>query len=103
MRSTAYSGCAEFCAYPGPVSAAGVSRSRPAGPRAAAEAELTGQIRSIHGAVKGAYGVPQITRELSESGPAVNHKRVVRLMRAAGITGRHLRVDDSRNSPVWVV
>ncbi|MFD3563392.1 IS3 family transposase [Streptomyces sp. NPDC058686] len=30
-------------------------------------------------------------RELRESGPVVTHKRVARLMRAAGITGRHLR------------
>jgi len=59
--------------------------------RAAAEVELTGRIRGIHGAAIGAYGVPRITRELRKSGPVVNHKRVVRLMRAAGIPGRHLR------------
>ncbi|MYW66667.1 IS3 family transposase, partial [Streptomyces sp. SID8379] len=51
--------------------------------RAATEAALTEQIRSIHTATKGAYGVPRITRELRESGPVVNHKRVARLMRAA--------------------
>ncbi|MFH9369838.1 IS3 family transposase [Streptomyces anulatus] len=58
---------------------------------AAAEAVLTEQIRSIYIETKGAYGVPRITRELRESSPVVNHKRLARLMRAAGITGRHLR------------
>ncbi|WP_329064797.1 IS3 family transposase [Streptomyces sp. NBC_01429] len=58
---------------------------------AAAEAALTEQIRSIYTETKGAYGVPRITRELRESSPVVNHKRLARLMRAAGITGRHLR------------
>ncbi|WTO72868.1 IS3 family transposase [Streptomyces sp. NBC_00209] len=52
---------------------------------------MTEQIRGIHTGTKGAYGLPRITRELRESGPVVNHKRVARLMRAAGITGRHLR------------
>ncbi|MFE2426807.1 IS3 family transposase [Streptomyces sp. NPDC059373] len=33
-----------------------------------AEAELTERIRGIHGAVKDAYGVPRITRELRETG-----------------------------------
>ncbi|MEV6109367.1 IS3 family transposase [Streptomyces sp. NPDC051940] len=59
--------------------------------RAADDAALTEQIRAIHGEAKGAYGVPRVTRELREDGPAVNHKRVARLMRAAGISGRHLR------------
>ncbi|GHJ02612.1 hypothetical protein TPA0906_44770 [Streptomyces olivaceus] len=52
---------------------------------AAAEAVLTEQICSNYIETKGAYGVPRITRELRESSP------VVKLMRAAGITGRHLR------------
>jgi transposase InsO family protein len=77
------------------VSRSGFYRWRAAGParvaRAAAEADLTEQIRGIHTETKGAYGVPRITRELREWGPVVNHKRVARLMRAAGITGRHLR------------
>ncbi|MFE9861059.1 IS3 family transposase [Streptomyces sp. NPDC005780] len=77
------------------VSRSGFYRWRAAGParaaRAAAEAALTEQIRGIHTGTKGAYGVPRITRELRESGPVVNHKQVARLMRAAGIIGRHLR------------
>lgn len=59
--------------------------------RTAAKAVLTERIRTVQADAKGAYGVPRITRELRESGPVVNHKRVARLMRAAGITGRHLR------------
>ncbi|GAA1351628.1 hypothetical protein GCM10009612_08720 [Streptomyces beijiangensis] len=77
------------------VSRSGFYRWRQAEParveRARAEAELTEQIRAIHGATRGAYGVPRITRELRETGPVVNRKRVARLMRAAGIAGRHLR------------
>ncbi|MCX5105403.1 integrase core domain-containing protein [Streptomyces sp. NBC_00439] len=52
---------------------------------------------------------PRITRELRESGPVVNHKRVARLMRAAGIAGRHLRkgkrttVQDVRASDAFAV
>ncbi|MEV7525088.1 IS3 family transposase [Streptomyces sp. NPDC091371] len=77
------------------VSRSGFYRWRLAEParqeRTVREAELTERIRAIHGGTRGAYGVPRITRELRESGPVVNHKRVARLMRAAGITGRHLR------------
>jgi transposase InsO family protein len=77
------------------VSRSGFYRWRVAEPahraRSASEAELTERIRGIHAAAKGAYGVPRTTRELRETGPVVNHKRVTRLMRAAGITGRHLR------------
>lgn len=77
------------------VSRSGFYRWRQAAParqaRAAAEAALTEQIRAIHTQTKGAYGVPRVTRELRADGPAVNHKKVARLMRAAGISGRHLR------------
>ncbi|MEV6107098.1 IS3 family transposase [Streptomyces sp. NPDC051940] len=77
------------------VSRSGFYRWRRAAPvrqaREADEAALTERIRAIHGEAKGAYGVPRITRELRADGPVVNHKRVARLMRAAGISGRHLR------------
>ncbi|MFD6624291.1 IS3 family transposase [Streptomyces diastaticus] len=77
------------------VSRSGFYRWRTAAParreRAEAEMALTEQIQAIQGAAKGAYGVPRITRELRETGPVVNHKRVARLMRMAGIAGRHLR------------
>ncbi len=77
------------------VSRSGFYRWRLAEParraRRQAEAELTEQIRAIHTEAKGAYGVPRITRELREGGELVNHKRVARLMRASGMSGRHLR------------
>lgn len=58
--------------------------------RAARDAELTEKIRAIH-TDDPAYGEPRITAELREQGYEVNHKRVERLMREAGIEGLHLR------------
>lgn len=57
--------------------------------RAARDAQLTGAIRAIH-EQDPAYGQPRITAELREQGHGVNHKRVERLMREAGIEGVHL-------------
>ncbi|WP_443064471.1 transposase [Streptomyces sp. NBC_00539] len=38
------------------------------------------------------YGAPRITAELrDEGGPAVNHKRVARIMRTIGLEGVRLR------------
>ena len=57
--------------------------------RAAADVHLLGRIRAVHDA-DNTVGVPRVTAELNESKPAgerVNHKRVARLMRAAGIAG----------------
>lgn len=54
------------------------------------DAELTEKIRAIH-TEDPAYGEPRITAELQEMGYEVNHKRVERLMREAGIEGLHLR------------
>lgn len=59
--------------------------------RRQANAELAGRIRAIHTASDGTYGSPRITAELADDGPAVNHKRVERVMRDAGIVGVHLR------------
>jgi transposase InsO family protein len=58
--------------------------------RARRDAELTEAIRAIH-KQDPAYGEPRITAELQEMGYEVNHKRVERLMREAGIEGLHLR------------
>jgi transposase InsO family protein len=58
--------------------------------RAAQDGELTERIRAIH-KEDPAYGEPRITAELRDKGHEVNHKRVERLMRAAGIVGLHLR------------
>ena len=57
--------------------------------RAAADAALVQRIRVIH-ADDNTVGAPRVTAELNDSTPAgerVNHKRVARVMRAAGIAG----------------
>ncbi|MBR8745350.1 IS3 family transposase [Nocardiopsis sp. MG754419] len=58
--------------------------------RAARDAQLTEAIRAIH-KEDPAYGEPRITADLRKKGYEVNHKRVERLMREAGIEGIHLR------------
>jgi putative transposase len=62
-------------------------RSRPVSRRAQADSVLLRQIRTIHEASRGTYGVPRIHAELRANGIAVGRKRVARLMRAAGIAG----------------
>lgn len=79
----------------------GISRSsfyywrRTAAARAArqiAEAGLAARIRKPHQDSDGTYGAPRITAELrDEGGPAVNHKRVARIMRTIGLEGVRLR------------
>lgn len=59
--------------------------------RAFPDAELTGKIREIHIEWDGTYGSPRITAELRAEGRRVNHKRVERVMREAGIVGVYLR------------
>lgn len=57
--------------------------------RAAADAELVEKIRAVH-AEDNTQGAPRITAELNdgaEAGERVNHKRVARVMRVAGIRG----------------
>nr|WP_143762090.1 IS3 family transposase [Isoptericola variabilis] len=57
--------------------------------RAAADAALTSRIAAIH-AADNTVGAPRVTAELNEGAPAgerVNHKRVARVMRSAGIAG----------------
>jgi transposase InsO family protein len=56
--------------------------------RERADAELTGQIRSVHDESKGRYGAPRVHAELRRRGRRHSRKRVARLMRAAGICGR---------------
>lgn len=54
--------------------------------RQTVEAGLAARIRKIHQDSDGTYGAPRITAELrDEGGPAVNHKRVARIMRTIGI------------------
>ncbi|MFF5232703.1 IS3 family transposase [Dactylosporangium sp. NPDC000521] len=59
--------------------------------RAAADARLAQQIRTVHAAFDGTYGVPRITRELRDTGVPVNHKRVARVMRRIGLQRLRLR------------
>ncbi|MFG2959453.1 IS3 family transposase [Streptomyces sp. NPDC048291] len=59
--------------------------------RQAAEDELVAEIREIHTARKGTYGVRRVHAELRGFGHTVNRKRIERLMRLNGIEGRHLR------------
>ena len=81
--------------------AAGVSTSgyydwverRAAGPtgRQVAEAELVSLMRAIFEASDANYGVPRMWRDLRRAGLVVNKKKVRRLMRIHGMTGRHHR------------
>ena len=59
--------------------------------RQAAEDELVAEIREVHTAHKGTYGVRRVHAELRGFGHIVNRKRVERLMRINRIEGRHLR------------
>jgi putative transposase len=56
--------------------------------REVCDAELTEEIRIIHGASGGTYGAPRILDELREQGFHVGKKRVARLMVQAGLAGR---------------
>jgi putative transposase len=87
---------------------AGVSRSgyykwRTAGTsaRKQADEELAADIREIHSEHKGRYGSPRIHRELRVRGRRVGRKRVARLMRDNGLSGktprRFRRTTDSRH------
>jgi putative transposase len=65
---------------------------RPESPRALRNKELTKMIRDIHEQSRGTYGWPRIHAELTLGlSERVNHKRVARLMRAAGIQGLYRR------------
>ncbi len=59
--------------------------------RQAADARLAARIRAVHRESDGTYGVPRITAELREAGERVNHKRIARVMRSAGLAGVRLR------------
>ena len=66
-------------------------RARAASARAREDATLTTLIRAAHDAGRGNPGVRRIRADLAASGRRVSHKRVFRLMRAAGLAGRHPR------------
>jgi len=57
-------------------------------PREREDAELTGRIRAVHEESKGRYGAPRVHAELRRRGRRHSRKRVARLMRTAGVTGK---------------
>ena len=61
------------------------------GLRAIHDAELTKQITTVHQRSRGTYGAPRIHAALKREGAGCGRRRVARLMRAAGLQGRHRR------------
>jgi len=61
--------------------------NRPPSARAQSDARLSERIRALHQRSRGSYGVPRILEDLQEEGERINHKRVARLMRSAGLVG----------------
>jgi hypothetical protein len=55
------------------------------------DAELTGQVQAVHQESQGRYGAPRVPAELRRRGHRHGRKRVVRLMRQAGLQGRAAR------------
>jgi len=66
-------------------------RSGLPGPRAVRDAELTEQITEAHARSRGTYGAPRVHALLTREGAGCDRRRVARLMRAAGLQGRHSR------------
>ena len=61
--------------------------NRPPSAWAQSDARLSKRIRALHQRSRASYGVPRILEDLQEEGERVNHKRVARLMRSAGLVG----------------
>jgi putative transposase len=66
-------------------------RDRSPSARARSDATLTEQITTIHAAHRRRVGVRRVHDELRRAGVVCSHKRVHRLMRAAGLRGVHPR------------
>lgn len=66
-------------------------KARPPSSRVQDDATLVAEIKAAHAAGRGAYGSPRVHRELRAKGRRVSKKRVERLMRREGITGRRRR------------
>jgi putative transposase len=66
-------------------------RDRPPSQRQLDDAALTERIRKIHAGHGGRVGVRRVLDELRRAGVVCSHKRVHRLMRAAGLRGVHPR------------
>lgn len=66
--------------------------ARPVSAREQDNELLTKQIEAVHAESRGTYGWPRVTAELTLGlGLTVNHKRVARLMREAGLQGLYRR------------
>ncbi|WP_327170171.1 IS3 family transposase [Streptomyces sp. NBC_01336] len=66
-------------------------RSGLPGVRVVRDAELTEQITEVHARSRGTYGAPRVHAMLKREGAGCGRRRVARLMRAAGLQGRHRR------------
>ncbi|MFG3309671.1 IS3 family transposase [Streptomyces wuyuanensis] len=66
-------------------------RSGKPGLRTAQDAELTRRIAAVHERSRGTYGAPRVHAVLKREGAGCGRRRVARLMRAAGLEGRHRR------------
>jgi transposase InsO family protein len=66
-------------------------RSGEPGPRAVRDAGLTDKITEIHADSRGSYGAPRVHAVLRQGGERCGRRRVARLMRQAGLEGRHRR------------
>lgn len=63
-------------------------RSRPESARVVEDRRLTVEIRAIHRESRGTYGAPRVHAELRERGVGCSKKRVARLMREGGVSGK---------------
>ena len=72
------------------MSRPGYDRWKEAGPsaRARADAQLTETSRTVHGEHRGVYGSPRMRRALHACSQHHSHKRIARLMKAAGLRGK---------------
>ncbi|MFI1581673.1 IS3 family transposase [Embleya sp. NPDC020630] len=71
-------------------------------PRAVRDAQSTGRILDAHRASRGSCGAPRVHAVLVCGGVRVGRCRVARLMRAAGLVGRHRRRGRRTAVPVVV-
>ncbi|MCX5441194.1 IS3 family transposase [Streptomyces sp. NBC_00063] len=66
-------------------------RSGRPGPRAVRDAELAEKIAEVHDRSRGTYGAPRVHAVLQRQGEDCGRRRIARLMRGAGLQGRHRR------------
>ncbi|MEW1905232.1 IS3 family transposase [Streptomyces sp. NPDC086147] len=72
------------------------------GPRAVRDAELTEQITAVHQRSRCTYGAPRVHAVLQREGAGCGRRRVARLMRQAGLAGRHRRRHHRTTEPLRV-